>query len=110
MRAGERSNDDGSKKVWHQGGPDVEVISHVDPSGHVTRQECHVDGSLVVWERGKPLATGFVRDGGRGSGIAPAANLIQDLDPSLSIVEEALTLLKAVPPGDRYLDHFRAEL
>ena len=110
MRAGERSNDDGGKKVWHQAGAEVEVISHVDPGGHVTRQECYVDGALVVWERGRPVTTGTVQGGGRGSGIAPAAGVIQDLDPSLGVVEEALTMLKAAPPGDRYLDHLRGEL
>ncbi|MBS2027292.1 MAG: hypothetical protein JST54_05240 [Deltaproteobacteria bacterium] len=110
MRAGERSNDDGGKKVWHQAGAEVEVISHVDPDGHVTRQECYVEGALVVWERGKPVTTGTVQGGGRGSGIAPAQGLVQDVDPSVVVVEEALSMLKAAPPGDRYLDHFRAEL
>jgi hypothetical protein len=109
VRAGERAADDGGKKVWHQAGDEVEVISFVDAEGKVTRQECHLSGTLVIWRAGLQVSTGAVATAAR-RGVAASEGIVPDANPNADAVAQALTLLEALPPGDRYLDHLRAEL
>ena len=108
VRAGERASDDGGKKVWHQAGDEVEVISFVDAEGKVTRQECHLSGTLVVWRAGLQVSTGAVATAAR-RGVAASEGIVPDLNPNADAVAQAL-IARGVIPDFREPDILRLGL
>src|SRR5262245_11865719 len=93
-----RPDPDGRKTVWHQCALGAELISPVDVSGHVFRQELTLIRNYFVWSSDRGVATGQVIEDG------PMVNL--DAQLSSERLSEVLEAFSGYSGEDRYIQHF----
>lgn len=104
VRVAERATPDGGKKVWHQGEGGVEVISFVEPRGHVTRQEIYVAEVVVVWNAGAAFSSGKLA---RPDSATDAESVLPDSSLQPSALTDAHSVMEGYGGDDRYLLHLR---
>jgi hypothetical protein len=109
IRVADRTERDGSKVVWHQSAG-AEIVSWVDPTGFLERQELTLAQEHVLWTREWGLRTGTVSDDG-GSGAGPCSALVKlDVAPSEERLERARAAFGGYTGKDKYLLHLRTAL
>lgn len=109
IRAAETRDAEGLRRVWHQGS-DVDLLSHVDPSGKLLRQELSLLGRHFLWTTEHGLQTGRV-DASPGSRAVGASELV-GLDDRIDEekVVWAAAALGAYRGEDKYVLHIRQVL
>lgn len=97
----------GLRTVWHQSGHGVDLISYVDTTGRVTRQEFTLFDEYFSWSHDKGLRTGTVSEESASAGVK--ATPLVKFDPEIDYerVDRALQALGAYSGDDRYLLHLK---
>lgn len=104
MRAVESPPDDaGTRRVWHRGTRDAEVISLVDARGEIIQQDFRLFGDQARWRRGEGLRSSRHQDGEE----APAAAGAEEDAARLTRLSAALATYGG---SDRFLQHLRERL
>src|SRR4051812_31938047 len=111
VRAVETQLDEaGEKSVWHQGTKGADLLSIVNRTGHVIRQEFTLFEDYFLWTKQHGLRTGEAK-GGPGSQANKASDDIKfDGENDIDRVERALEALDRYKGEDKYLLHVRALL
>lgn len=95
----------GLRTIWHRGLKGAELVSEVDASGRVLRQEFALFDDVVVWAEGK-TRTGE----STGSGTKrprPSEGLTFDERPLDDRLDRVGRALKQYRGADRFIQHFR---
>lgn len=95
----------GLRTIWHRGLKGAELVSEVDGSGRVTRQELSLFDEVVVWDGA--LKTGEVAT---SMSPKPADTLSWDDDTRLDRLERLARALKKYRGSDRFILHVREVL
>jgi hypothetical protein len=97
---------DGTREVWHQAAPGVELLGVVNPDGTLAQQELTLFEDHVHWYRRGGLRTGKFRDPSRHD--SPSGDgIIFDPTPSKERLERMAGLLAAYDGSDKHLLHMR---
>ncbi|MDP3237152.1 MAG: hypothetical protein Q8S33_15450 [Myxococcales bacterium] len=106
IRAVESPPDErGTRTIWHRGLKGAELVTDVDASGRVTRQELSLFDDVVVWS-----------DGGLKTGESaappskrpkPSEGLTWDTAGGAERLDRIGTALKRYRGSDRYIQHVR---
>jgi hypothetical protein len=106
IRAVESPPDErGNRTIWHRGRKGAELVSDVDSSGRVTRQELALFDDVIVWASGK-LRTGQCESSGDRR-PRPSEGLSWDDEPQADRLERAVRALKKYRGVDRFVQHLR---
>jgi len=95
----------GLRTIWHRGLKGAELVSEVDPGGHVTRQELSLFDDVVVWGEGG-LKTGAAA-APPSRRVEPADGLRWDTDGGAERLERIVRALGRYRGSDRYIQHVR---
>ncbi len=95
----------GIRTIWHRGLKGAELLSEVDASGRVTRQELALFDDVVVWAEGK-LRTGESTDLG-AKRPRPSEGLTFDERPLDDRLDRIGRALKQYRGADRFIQHVR---
>lgn len=94
----------GHREIWHAGGVEADLVSHVDATGRVLQQELRLFDDYLVWRHGARLRTGRVRP--RTHAVAPRQDEIDfDLTPSRELLERARLAAETYRGADPYVQH-----
>jgi hypothetical protein len=101
--------DDGQRSVWHLSSLGVELLSLVDESGQVQRQELTLLEDHCMWASGKGLSTGRVE---RAAPISSADSAVVHADerPMPTRLLRAALALEGYRGQDRYILHMQRVL
>lgn len=106
IRAVESPPDErGNRTIWHRGLKGAELVSDVDSSGRVTRQELVLFDDVIVWAGGK-LRTGQSQAAGDRR-PRPSEGLAWDDEPHAERLERVTRALKKYKGVDRFVQHVR---
>lgn len=106
IRAVESPPDEhGTRTIWHRGLKGAELVTDVDASGRVTRQELVLFDDVIVWSAGK-LKTGQTHESGERR-PRPSEGLSWDDEPRPERLERIGRSLKKYRGVDRFVQHVR---
>jgi hypothetical protein len=94
----------GVRTIWHRGLKGAELVSDVDGSGRVTRQELALFDDVIVWSEGQ-LKTGEMRDAAKRP--RPSDELVFDDRPRDERLDRVSRALKKYRGSDRFIQHVR---
>lgn len=111
VRATETQLDEhGEKTVWHQGSKGADLLSTVNSTGHVIRQEFSLFDDYFLWSQEHGLRTGEHRDA-KGSPHMKASDDVRFDREVLEVrLNRAISALDRYSGSDKYLLHFRTLL
>ncbi|MBL8922464.1 MAG: hypothetical protein JNJ54_26675 [Myxococcaceae bacterium] len=95
----------GTRTIWHRGPKGAELVTDIDESGRVTRQELALFDDVLVWSGGK-LKTGQARERGERR-PRPSDGLTWDDEPGAERLERIGRSLKKYRGVDRFVQHVR---
>lgn len=95
----------GIRTIWHRGLKGAELVSDVDGTGRVTRQELALFGDVIVWSEGQ-LKTGEARDDSPRR-PRPSEELVFDERPRDERLDRVSRALKKYRGSDRFIQHVR---
>lgn len=93
----------GTRKIWHRGARNAELVSEIDVTGRVLRHEFTLFDEVLRWEQGRGFSTGAVEEGGaRGAEqIAPDAEL------NVERLDRVAQALQRYEGRDRIIQHLK---
>lgn len=107
IRAVESPPDEhGSRTIWHRGLKGAELVSDVDSSGRVTRQELVLFDDVIVWSDGK-LKTGETQAVSGTKRPRPSDGLTWDEGTRAERLDRISKALKQYRGADRFIQHVR---
>lgn len=95
----------GQRTIWHRGLKGAELLSEIDATGRVTRQELALFEDVVVWTEGR-LRTGE-STGGSSKRPRPSEGLSFDDRPKDERLDRIGRALKQYRGADRFIQHLR---
>jgi len=105
LHGAEVSTSSAPRTIWHQGGPNADLLSTEQAQGQLTRQEFTLFQDYFLWTPTEGLRTGRLADESSAAGIKATPTLQFDRDPSAERLKRALAGLRAHPSEDAYLQH-----
>lgn len=107
IRAVESPPDEqGLRTIWHRGLKGAELVSEVDGSGRVIRQELSLFDDVVVWAEGT-LRTGQSTAPTGGKSPKPSQSLTWDPALTQERVDRIARALEKYRGADRFIQHVR---
>lgn len=107
IRAVESPPDEqGLRTIWHRGLKGAELVSEVDGSGRVVRQELSLFDDVVVWAEGA-LKTGQSTALAGGKTPKPSQSLTWDASLTQERVDRVARALEKYRGTDRFIQHVR---
>ena len=106
IRAVESPPDDrGTRTIWHRGLKGAELVTDVDGTGRVTRQQLSLFDDVVVWgEGGLKTGESTMPSSKRPK---PSEGLTWDTGRGAERLDRICTALKRYRGSDRYIQHMR---
>jgi len=98
------------RTVWHQGGPQADLLSSEDVQGRVVRQEFTLFQDYFLWTGQHGLRTGQVADEASAAGMKGTPTIAFDRTPDAERLARALSGLRASQSDDPYLLHLKQVL
>jgi hypothetical protein len=96
----------GLRPVWHHGATGAELMSYVDPKGHLVRQEFTLFDEHFLWTSDRGLRTGVVGEE-YGTAVKGTPEVTFDREPLADRIERANEALGAYSGEDRYILHLK---
>ncbi len=102
----------GQRTVWHRGARGAELISWVDATGRLTKQDFFLFEDVFRWERGTGLRTAEARQPAASAQQYSAQDLVPDSDVASrrARLERAEAAVGEYQGEDKYLQHLRATI
>lgn len=102
----------GQRTVWHRGARGAELVSWVDATGRLTKQDFFLFEDIFRWERGTGLRTAEARQPAESAQQHSAQDLVPDADVASrrARLERAEAAIGDYTGDDKYLQHLRATI
>ncbi len=108
MKAVESAPDaQGHRQIWHHSPTGAELVSVVDETGRLRRQELTLFTDFIQWQHGARIRTGEIPS--RGDMLTPptAGQVHFDLKPELDRIRRVRAAFEGYEGAERYVQHMK---